>query len=343
MKKKNKNIKLIIILLLIVIIISFIVFYNLSNKFKITKNEVSQISYEKYDDGLLSMIIPTGWKIESTTSNLDSYLYYTYTAYKPENSNYRIFVNLKTEGYPLAKEQKEFFESFGYRGNFTDLPIINPMTVDTFYKNFNSTMEYYIGDTINVPKINDFTIIETIGANITGGDILRATYKDENNNLVDGIFTATIESSLLNNIGTISIFNTVFITTPENELTEWVNVLTNCISTIKFSDKFVTNFKEATSKIKSNVLRNEDKYENILDYGTTCKIINESWKSRKSTYDIENQKKLDETLGYKRVYNIKNGNIYKVKNGFIKHIKKNKYKTITDEMYNLPTSGIIEE
>ena len=69
----------------------------------------------------------------------------------------------------------------------------------------------------------------------------------------------------------------------------------------------------------------------------------DSWEKRNNSYDIISQKQSDATLGYERVYNTDTGEVYKAYNGFTDDYDGTKYKPITDDMYNLPTSGYIDK
>lgn len=42
------------------------------------------------------------------------------------------------------------------------------------------------------PELNDFTVTENLGNGVIGGDILRATFKDKDGTLGDGLFTAYV-------------------------------------------------------------------------------------------------------------------------------------------------------
>jgi len=186
------------------------------------------------------------------------------------------------------------------------------------------------------PTIKDFTVIDKIGTNITGGEIVRATYKNENNETIDGIFSATIKEVSLYYVTALNVYTTIFYTTPEFELTEWQSILNYCLSTIEFSNTFVSSFNNQEDLIMNTISANSKIYDEMSD------IITEGWSSRQSTYDIISQKQSDATLGYERVYDTDTGEIYKTKNGFMDNYHGKKYQSITDEMYNLPTSGYIE-
>ena len=55
------------------------------------------------------------------------------------------------------------------------------------------------------------------------------------------------------------------------------------------------------------------------------------------------QKQGDATLGYERVYDTSTGDIYKAENGFMDNDWNGRYEKVTDDMYNLLTSGYIEK
>ena len=64
------------------------------NKEKVTiKTAVTKtIEYENYDNSLISLQIPKGWKVEIAPAD---YIHYTFKAYNPENPNYVFLFSLK--------------------------------------------------------------------------------------------------------------------------------------------------------------------------------------------------------------------------------------------------------
>ena len=52
---------------------------------KIVKTEASKVTYENYDNGLVSLKIPKGWKVEVAPVD---YIHYSFKVYNPEDPNY---------------------------------------------------------------------------------------------------------------------------------------------------------------------------------------------------------------------------------------------------------------
>lgn len=305
-------------------------------EYKITPSENAEIQYEDFNNGLFSMKIPKGWKVKVLETA--DYIHYTFMVYNPKNEAYKIFFNMKNEGYLKTEEMRNWYKSKYPTAPMAILPAIDPQTTEQFYKKFTEAMNVGGNNTANFtfPTINNFKVIEDLGKNNTGGQIVRATYKNEKNETIDGVFTATIKEVSLYYVIGLNVYNSIFFTAPENELTEWADILNYCISTIQFSDKFVSEYNKQENLIASTIKANAKIYDEITD------IITSGWEARQSTYDTISQKQSDATLGYERVYDVDTGEIYKAPNGFMDKNDETKFKAISDDMYNDPIAGYIE-
>ena len=319
--------------LLSILLVTLFMITGCSNKIKIVKNEVNNIKYEKYNNGLVSMEIPKGWKV--VLGEFD-YIHYTFMAYNHDNPSYKIFFNMKSEGYLKTEKMRNWYKNYYPTAPMATLPYIDPQTTESFYKIFTEAMLPNNAKSFTFPTIKEFNVIEKIGTNLNGGELFRATYKDENGKVIDGIFTATLKEVSLYYVTALNVYTTIFYTTPENELTEWESVLNHCLSTIEFSNTFVSGFNNQEQLITSTLSANQKIDDDMAD------IITSGWEARQSTYDIISQKQSDATLGYERVYDTNTKDIYKAPNGFMDTYNGKKYKLITDDMYNLPTAGYIE-
>ena len=114
-------------------------------------------------------------------------------------------------------------------------------------------------------------------------------------------------------------------------------VLNHCVSTITFSDDFVSAFYSQENSIA------QSSAEIARINNETSNIITEGWANRQSSYDIISQKQSDATLGYERVYDTETNEIYKAYNGFTDDYTGSKYQAVTDDMYSSPISGYIEK
>ncbi|MCR5262195.1 MAG: hypothetical protein K6C94_10230 [Candidatus Gastranaerophilales bacterium] len=304
-------------------------------KTKITKNNASSASLQTYNNGLVSMKIPKGWVVGVGNSD---YIHYTFMAYDPKNPDYKIFFNMKTEGYLKTQQMRNFYKSHYPNAPFAILPAINPQTTTAFYKVF--TQAYAYNQQLlpfKVPVIKNYTPVQTLGRNITGGAIERAVYQNEQGKKSEGIFTATIKEVPMPPVVILIVYNTVFYTVPEGELVDWLPVLNGCVSSIRFSDKFINGYYQQ----QGQVVKNAQAIQAICNQ--TSDIITSGWNQRQKTYDILSQKRSDATMGYERVQDTDTGEIYKATVGFTDHDWHGKYVPITDDMYNLPTAGYIEK
>ena len=319
-------------------------------KVKITKNETSKLEYEDYNNGLVSLKIPKGWKVEVAPTD---YIHYTFKAYNPENKNYMFIFNLKQEGFLKTEKARSTYAKYYPDAVFSKLSPIDPQTTEAFYKVWNSNAK--LANEIDFkseffPYFNDFNIIENLGNSMLGGDILRATFTNNEGVKNQGLFTSSVKSigtyyintdiwnlfSEKVDVSPLNVYNIIIMSTPDEEFNNWQPILDHCLSTIEFSEKFINGFNSEEQTLVSTIKANQKIYDQISD------SIMSSWEARNNSYDIISQKQSDATLGYERVYDTDTNEIYKAQNGFMDHYDGTKYKPITDDMYNLPTAGYIE-
>lgn len=366
-QEKMQNKKFIIILSLIVlialvigIVIGFVLLSSgdadktirtSKGKAKIVKSETSVIEYETFDNDLISLKIPKGWKVEVPSVD---YIHYTFKVYNPNNPDYMMIFMMKLEGFNKSEAARNWQKKYYPNQVFAKLPVINPQTTESFYNVWNETAEFVNTNNVKfeyLPKLNEFSVIDNLGTNVIGGDILRATYKNSNNDLIQGLFTASVKdagsyyvnSNIFNlfsekiDVWSLNVYNVILMTAPDSEFINWQSILDNCLSTLEFSDTFVNEFNKEESNILSTIQANQKVYNEISD------MIMDSWEKRNNSYDIISQKQSDATLGYERVYDTDTGEIYKAYNGFTDDYDGTKYQPITDDMYIKSISGTIEK
>lgn len=310
-------------------------FHLFGPKANITKNKTQTMTYQTYDNGLFSMKIPKGWVVGGSKSD---YIHYTFMAYDPQNPDYKIFFNMKTEGYLKTQNMKNFYKRYYPNAPFAILPVINPQTTEAFYKIY--TQAFNLNQNLlafKVPVIKNFKPVQNLGKNVTGGSIVRAVYQNEQGKNVEGVFTATIKEVAIPPVVVLNVYNTIFFTVPEGELVDWMPILNYSVSTIKFSNQFINGYYRE----QGQVVQNANAIQAICNQ--TSDIITSGWNERQKTYDILSQKRSDATMGYERVRDTDTGEIYKATVGFSDHDWHGKYEPITDDMYNLPTAGYIEK
>ena len=362
---KNKYIIIgIIVLLAVVLIIVLLNSFNgkgaiktTKGKVNITLSETKKIKLVDYDGGNFTMKIPSGWKVE--TGGYD--MFYAIRAYDPNDGRYQVYAILKAE--PFLKNDKaktwyeNYYKSFGGDGNkvLAKAIVLYEPTVEAFYSNFNSYMEYSrsVDDTLytsfNYPDLKNFAMIESFESdssmkNVAKDDkTLRGTFQDSTTGKNgEGLFMASVvDLGSYNYLGYDTLFYSVYnimgITTGENDLINYQEILTSCLGSLKYTDSFVnTTISNGKEKTKSTLAMNASMQEASDSY-------NSAWSSRQTTYDITSQKYSDSTLGYERVYDTETGEIYKAYNGFTDDYTGSRYQAATDDMYAKSIDGYIEK
>lgn len=312
---------------------------------KIRQIETKSLKYVEYNNGLVKLKVPEGWKVDV----LGDYIHYTVKAYDPNNPTYQFFFNLKTEGYNKSEAAKAWQKKFYPNEIFAKNPVISTKDTEGFYKIFNELGPLNNTSTFTFPTITDFTVIEKLGKGLVGGDVLRATFKDQDGNDAEGLFSAYVYdvgshyvsedffSAKQVDIQYLSVYDTMFITAPKDEFINWEEPLSIIASSLEFTDKFLSGFNSE----QDAVMKNFQNVRNICNQITDGII--DSWEKRNASFDIMSQKQSDATLGYERVYDTKTGEVYKAYNGFTDDYDGKRYKTITDDMYTKGISGYIEK
>ena len=299
---------------------------------------------------MVSLKIPKGWKVEVAPVD---YIHYSFKVYNPDKPDYMFLFGLKQEGFLKSEKARSTYARYYPSAVFSKLAAIDPQTTEAFYKVWNKNVKLSNETELKTayfPYFNDFKKIDNLGKTSLGGDIIRATFKNSNGELMQGLFTATVMSSGTYYINTtfsltspkvdvapLNVYNIILMTTPDDEFNNWQSILDHCISTIEFSQDFINGFNKQETTLVNTIKANQKIYDQISD------MIMDSWQKRSKSYDIISQKQSDATLGYERVYDTQTGDVYRAYNGFTDGYNGNRYKTVTDDMYTKSISGYIEK
>lgn len=227
---------------------------------KIREVETKTIKYTDFDNGLIKMKIPEGWKVDV----LGDYIHYTVKVYDPNIPTYQFFFNLKTEGYNKSEDAKAFQQKYYPNDIFAKNPVIADKTTEGFYKIFNELGPLNNTSSFTFPTLTDFTVVENLGTGLLGGDILRATFKDAEGKEAEGLFTAyvydagpyyvneNIMSGKQIDIYYLSVYDAIFITAPKDELIEWEDTLNTVASSLEFTDTFMSGFNMQQDAVMQN-------------------------------------------------------------------------------------------
>lgn len=315
------------------------------NNVKIKDAETKSIKFTDFDNGLIKMKVPDGWKVDV----LGDYIHYTVKAYNPQKPIYQFYFNLKVEGFNKSEDAKKWQQKYYPDSIFAKASVIATKDTEGYYKIFNDMGPLNNTEKFTFPTLTDFTVIENLGQGVFGGDTLRATFKDANNEEGEGIFTAYVYDAgpyyVNENIISgkkidtyyLSVYDSIFITAPKDEFINWEQTLNTIAGSLEFTDTFLNGF----NKEQDAVMKNFQSIRNICNQISDG--IMDSWAKRSASFDIMSQKQSDATLGYERVYDIETNETYKAYNGFTDDYDGERYKSVTDEMYTKGISGYIEK
>ncbi len=320
-------------------------------KVKIVESETKKITYETYDNGLVSLEIPTGWKVEVAPAD---YIHYSFKVYDPEKKDYMFLFGMKQEGFLKSEYARSTYEKYYPDAMFSKLAAIDPQTTEAFYRVWTQNAKFSNTNELKVdyfPYFEDFNLIENLGSTAMGGDILRASFLNEKGETIQGLFTASVKdvgsyyinTDIFNlfsdkvDVFPLNVYNIILMTAPDEDFINWQSIMDHCISTITFSDTFISGFNQEEANLMQTIQANQKVYDQISD------MIMDSWEKRNNSYDIISQKQSDATLGYERVYDTETGEVYKAYNGFTDDYSGDRYQSIPDDMYTTPISGYIEK
>ena len=220
------------------------IFYNPDANVKIVKSETSKIELEDYSTNEFSIKKPKGWKVDT----LGDYIHYTIKIYDPNNPLYQFFLNMKTEGYNKSEDAKRWQQKYYPNNPFAKTSVIATKDTEGFYKIFNDLGTLNNTASFTFPTLTDFTVSENLGKSVLGGDMLRATFKDDKGKEGEGIFTAyvydagsyyvteNIISGKQIDIYFLNVYDTIFITTPKDEFIDWQDTLNTICASLSFTN-----------------------------------------------------------------------------------------------------------
>lgn len=313
-----------------------------NKKVSITPSANKTIKYETYNNGLVSMQIPKGWKVDAPSVG---YASYTFKVYNPSNPDYKFLFCIKLTGFLKSEGARAKFAELYPSSLYGKISAVEPQTTEAFYKVWSNNAKLANDTQIKYdyfPCLNEFTVVENLGKLQIGGDVLRATFKNEDGKLMQGLFTASVTSSgsyymYGYDLAPLDVYHTFMMMAPDEDFVNYQEIYDYCIGTITFSDSFVKGFMQESNTTVAVVQANAKIYDQMSD------MIMDSWEKRNNSYDIISQKRSDATLGYERVYDTETGDVYKAYNGFTDKYTESRYQAVTDDMYTIAISGYIEK
>ena len=331
---------------------------------KVTQTAAKAAQTEKYETDDFSITIPKGWTVTAGGTNI----YHSIRISDPNEPRNQMFVLLKADILLHSQAGKDAWQQNYAMGNtqaaiFAKAPVLSNPSTEGFFKIFPQYTAFvsevepdYSG--YSFPQFDNFTVIDRYASTSSlksvamGDELLRATFTD-NGKEGEGMFAASVVDfgkymvsggNVVNyqlqtaDGGYYMAYNIVAVTAVKDTFIEWESVLTECMKTLQYSDKFVSATNQASNEKVALAKQISQNFNQTMD------SMMSSWESRNKSQDIMSQKQSDATLGYERVYDTETNEIYKATNGFTDVYDGKRYKPVTDDnMYTQPISGYIEK
>ena len=333
-----------------------------ADEINIVPTAASSVETERYDNGDFSLDIPKGWTVTSG----GAYMLHSIRVYDPENPINQMFVMLKADCLLHSQAGKDAWQYNYQMGNsqailFASAPVLSAPSTEGFFKIFpqyaafvSSVESSYSG--YSFPSFESFTVTDrfastsSLAASAIGDELLRATFTD-GDKTGEGMFSASVVDFGQVQIpsggvsgyqlqsadgGYYMAYNIVAVTAEKDTFIDWEPVLTKCMSSLEYSDSFVSSAKQASNEtvaLAMQISRN---------FNETMNGIMAAWENRSTSQDIMSQKQSDAILGYERIYNTETGETYKADLGWSDNHDSELYKPVEDDsLYLKATSGFI--
>lgn len=301
----------------------------------------------QYNNGDFSMKIPEGWQVEVVQGKN-----YGIRVYDPDDERYQIMYYYSLGGFLKNKEAKQYYQVYSGISStgFEKLPVLNPGTVESLFKTWTTIVGYAKTNidgyaNFNFPFFFNFKVKEqfelgsdlknALGTKVTEG-IVKAEYTDDTGaNKAEGMFsTMIVDMDSSDSKMPYAVYNTIGITTEATELANWKEVLFECLSSIKFSDKYIESVKTHADE------------ETVIDLNTEIQnavnAYEAAWKSRQLAEEKKTQIAKDESEGKERVYDVNTGKVYLADKGWYKNYVGDTYMLAEEDRYAEPVVGVIK-
>jgi hypothetical protein len=275
----------------------------------------SELILEHYDGGFFTIEKPQGWNI--STAGSGSTLAFCVT--DPASLANRIFYFNEIGPVYLAEEQKtvdkNYMDMGGYKIQWFEMPVVNPLTPENFLANFHLIAQTEIATRFlqNMPTIEGIDIIsaQEEPSPIPGGQTktIRALFKQDED-LGEGIFYITVAPVIpLTGFPSGGIgygFCLTGITSTKSDFINSQEKLTASLKSLNISQAYINACLNQQQQQLQGILKAGDTLSETSD------IIMNVWENRSRSEDILSEKRSDSILGNDRVYNPETGTVYEV-------------------------------
>lgn len=300
------------------------------------------LKLEDYDGGFFNIKKPVDWSI--VTAGYGSTL--AFNLRDKENPVNRIFYFNEVGPVYLAEKQKTIDKNYmdmgGYKVQWFEMPVVDPLTPENFLANFQLISETQIAKNFmaDIPELENIDIISINEemSPISGGQTktIRALFRQDGE-LGEGLFYLTVAPLIpvtgMPSGGIGYGFCFAGITSVKSNFKYYQETLTQSLNSLYISQEYVDAVLKAQQQQLQGILR----AGNTL--AETSDIIMDVWENRSRSDDIISEKRSDAMLGNDRVYDPDTGTVYEVPLSFYDeyNISREEYKM--DNLQLLPDNN----
>ena len=274
-------------------------------------------------EGYIKMKIPEGWT--ATFNNIDT-IGYEIKVQDPSQQKSFYFCT-SVVSYP-SWDNFQYWRKAGkqYGLSLGDTAYISPKsTVESLFENSKNFFGY-----------DTFTILDNLGENGYGGDILKAkaVYGDKE---YEGIFTSSLVDIKLyyDQMDWDLASGTTVMLLPQEDFTDWIGVMLQIFASLEFTQDYYQARNRAWQQVYGNS-------QAIMYYADQISaIIMDSWERSNRSSDITTQAYCDAVLGRDRVYDTTTGNVYYTPVGWMDNYTGTRFQTLStgSDYYLKPVTG----
>lgn len=303
----------------------------------ITRNETATIEYEDFSNGYVNMKIPKGWAVDIYNPQLIPYMI---RVYNPQNPDCCFAFQIYYDYIYKSEAARNLLVNY-YGEEYEQYIVCNPQNSSGYFGEYLSLNHWG----------TDFSVVQELGTNALGGQVIQGSFTGTTGVACEGIFTTTISdvgntyvSEDITNIYSNQIDIMVLIASctfmyyaPEADFINWQPIMNYCLSTLTFTQQFEQDRQEAWNQVLQTSYQISQTYDQISD------MVMDSWESRNTSYDIMSQKNSDSILGQERIYDTETDEVYLADLGWSDSNSDPRYELVTEDSYYLiPTSGWID-
>ena len=233
---------------------------------------------EDYDGGVFTMRLPAGWQIETG----GAYASYSFRAWDPDDPDVQIFYYGELGPYFKSYAGKEFYQSISTVSGDTNvlLPVLETATLEGCLRGiaeYQAAFDAIVGTGFHFAEISDLVIdsetpITTgLGSVAVSESVLRGHLTSTTGAACVGVFQGTVVdagSYLIDGVDMTpsrAAMNVFGIIAPEELFDEVSGILTEALTSFRFTDEYIQEGINYTNMIGENAMERSQQNMAMMD------------------------------------------------------------------------------